>query len=92
MITGVYRGLLDADCVPGRDIGVIGRDSSTTRYLRPSLTSFHLNLQDLGAALGEALLAAMPAYRADFPAGVVRRVFPTRFVQGESDAASALGL
>ena len=88
MITGLYRGLMEAGRMPGRDIALIGRDSPTTRYLIPRLTSFHLNLHDLGVALGDALLAAMPAFRSDYPAGVVRRVFPTRFVQGESDAAA----
>jgi DNA-binding LacI/PurR family transcriptional regulator len=85
MTSGFYRGLLEAGRIPGRDIAVIGRDSPNTRYLSPRLTCFHLNLRDLGMAIGEALLSAMPAYRSDFPGGVVRRVFPTRFMQGESD-------
>jgi len=85
MITGIYRGLVEAGCKPGRDIAIIGRDSSTTQFLTPRLTSFHVNLHDLGVALGEALLALMPAYRNDYPLGVVRRLFATRFIQGESD-------
>ena len=85
MTAGLYRGLLEADCVPGRDIAVISRDSHSTRSLSPALTSFHLNLHELGVALAEALLATMPAYRAAYPGGIVRRVFPTRFVHGASD-------
>jgi DNA-binding LacI/PurR family transcriptional regulator len=85
MTSGLYRGLLEAGRVPGRDIAVIGRDSPNTRYLSPRLTCFHLNLQDLGAAIGEILLSAMPPTRNDFPNAVTRRVFPTRFMQGESD-------
>ena len=88
MITGIYRGLVEQGCVPGRDIAIIGRDSSATQFLTPRLTSFHANLHDLGIALGEALLALMPTYRGAYPLGVVRRLFATRFVQGESDTYS----
>lgn len=88
MMAGIYRGLVEGDYLPGRDIALIGRDSSTTQFLSPRLTSFHANLHDLGVALGEALLALMPAYRDQYPLGVVRRLFATRFVQGESDRYS----
>ncbi|MEP7240019.1 MAG: LacI family DNA-binding transcriptional regulator [Devosia sp.] len=87
MVSGLYRGLIEDGVVPGRDIAIIGRDSSSTQTLRPHLTSFHLNLHDLGTALGEALLRTMPKFSAHYPQGVVRHVFPTRFIKGESDGA-----
>ena len=84
--TGLYRGLADADYLPGRDIAVIGRDSPQTRFLSPTLTGFRLDLRDLGIALGEALLASMPDYAALYPMGTVRTVWPTELIDGESDA------
>ncbi|HEX4298376.1 MAG TPA: LacI family DNA-binding transcriptional regulator [Devosia sp.] len=83
--TGFYRGLFEADYLPGRDIAVIGRYSPQTRYLSPTLTSYRLSLQDLGVSLGEALLASMPAYAEAYPVGRVRKVWPLEFIAGESD-------
>jgi DNA-binding LacI/PurR family transcriptional regulator len=91
MVPGIYRGLIERGRLPGRDIALIGRDSPNTRFLTPTLTAFHLNLHDLGVALGEALLAAMPVYQDDYPLGVVRRIFPTRLIRGESDAFTMPG-
>ena len=91
MISGLYRGLSEAGLLPGRDIAIIGRDSTSTDILRPRLTSFHLSLHDLGVALGEALLSIMPAYSAEYRQGVVRRIFPTRLIQGESDGRVVRG-
>ena len=71
---------------PGRDFAIIGRDSPHAHYLAPPLTCFRLSLRDLGIALAESLLATMPAYAADYPLGVVRRVVPMDLVEGESDA------
>ncbi len=83
---GLYRGLNEAGVLPGRDIAVIGRDSPQTRFLSPTLTGYDQSLRDLGIALGEALLASMPAYEAIYPTGIVRKVWPTELVIGESDA------
>lgn len=83
---GLYRGLSEANVLPGRDIAVIGRDSPQTRFLSPTLTGYEQSLRDLGIALGEALLASMPAYADIYPTGIVRRVWPTELVIGESDA------
>lgn len=83
--TGLYRGLYESGVIPGRDISIIGRDSPSTRLLTPSFTSFRINLHDLGVMLGEALLSTMPSYSDQYPLGIVRRVFPTRLVQGHSD-------
>lgn len=83
---GLYRGLSEANVLPGRDIAVIGRDSQQTRFLSPTLTGYEQSLRDLGIALGEALLASMPAYADIYPTGIVRKVWPTELVVGESDA------
>lgn len=82
---GLYRGLFEAGIRPGRDIAVIGRDSSHANFLSPTLTCFSLSLRDLGIALAEALLATMPAYQADYPQGTVRRLWPLELIEGESD-------
>ena len=84
--TGLYHGLSEANYLPGRDIAVIGRDSPQTRFLSPTLTGFRQSLFDLGIALGEALLASMPAYAVFYPMGTVRKVWPTELIEGESDA------
>ncbi len=86
--TGIYRGLIEAGIHPGSEMAIIGRDSPNTKFLNPRLTCFHLNLHDLGVALGEVLLAAMPAHRSDDQRAVIRRVIPTRLVVGDSDRYS----
>ena len=85
-VNGLYRGLMEHGILPGRDIAVIGRDSPNSQYLSPTLTAFHQSLHDLGVALGEALLAAMPQYSEFYPSDVVRKVWPVQLIPGESDA------
>ncbi|GLQ08792.1 transcriptional regulator [Devosia yakushimensis] len=87
---GLYGGLHEAGLAPGRDIAIIGRDSTHAHYLMPKLTCFSLSLRDLGIALAEALLATMPAYAAQYPLGVVRKVVPMELVEGDSDNALPL--
>ena len=88
MATGLYRRLDEEGLRPGRDISVIGfRQSPLSRFLSPTLTTFKLSLRDLGVALGESLLASMPAYSEVYPQGLVQRVWPMQLVAGESDAA-----
>ena len=82
---GFYRGLTDAGLVPGRDIAVIGRDSPQSGFLSPKLTCFSEDLDGLGIALGEALLASMPRYASQFPARTIRKVWPIVLVERESD-------
>src|SRR3569623_1157268 len=89
--TGLYRGLSEANYLPGRDIAVIGRDSPQARFLSPTLTGFRQSLRDLGVALGEALLASMPNYAEIYPMGTVRKIWPTELVVGESDAFTVPG-
>ncbi len=86
LAVGLYRGLIEHGIIPGRDIAVIGRDGLPLRFMQPSLTRFGQPLRDLGIALGEALLASMPAYQEFYPTGIVRKVWPLDFVEGESDA------
>ncbi len=87
---GLYRRFNEAGLRPGRDIAVIGfRESPLSRFLSPTLTSFRLSLRDLGMALGESLLASMPAYAEIYPQGLVQRVWPMELVPGESDAKSS---
>lgn len=81
---GLYRGLAEVGLFPGRDIAVIGMRSPQAEFLAPSLTYFDLSLRDLGAALAESLLAAMPAYREHYPDAPRRQLWPMSFVEGES--------
>jgi DNA-binding LacI/PurR family transcriptional regulator len=87
---GLYGGLHEAGLTPGRDIAVIGRDSPHAHYLTPKLTCFRLSLRELGISLAEALLATMPAYAAQYPLGVVRKVLPMELIEGDSDNALPL--
>ncbi|MCF3643127.1 LacI family DNA-binding transcriptional regulator [Rhizobium sp. TRM95111] len=82
---GLYRGLQEAGVQPGRDIAVIGRKSPHSHFLSPRLTAFSLSLRDLGIALGETLLATMPAYQSAYPERAVRELWPLDLVPGESD-------
>jgi len=83
--TGLYRGLNEAGYLPGRDIAVIGRDSPQARFLSPRLTSFRVDLRELGIALGEALLASMPRFAEIYPFGRIGKTWPSELVIGESD-------
>ncbi|MDF2983839.1 MAG: LacI family transcriptional regulator protein, partial [Devosia sp.] len=88
MAIGFYRGLRDAGLNPGQDVAVIAfRESPLSRFLSPALTCFRVSLRDLGIALGESLLASMPAYADIYPQGIVRRVWPMELVEGDSDNA-----
>ncbi|MEO8683669.1 MAG: LacI family DNA-binding transcriptional regulator [Devosia sp.] len=82
---GLYRGLFEAGVRPGRDIAVIGLSSPHANFLSPTLTCYGLSLREVGIAVAEALLATMPAYQADYPQGIVRRVLPFELIEGESD-------
>lgn len=83
---GFHQGLVEAGLTPGRDIALIGRGGPHARYLRPTLSGYTLSLRDLGVTLAESLLANMPAYAETYPLGVVRKVVPFDFIEGESDA------
>ena len=91
LAVGLYRGLVEHGIAPGRDIAIIGRDSLPVRFLSPSLTRYGQSLRNLGIALGETLLASMPAYQQFYPMGIVRRIWPLEFTEGESDAFDKSG-
>jgi DNA-binding LacI/PurR family transcriptional regulator len=87
MAIGLYRRLSEAGVVPGRDLAVVGfREEPRTHFLQPTLTSFRMSLRDLGAQLGETLLATMPAYADHYPQGARNRIWPLELIPGESDA------
>jgi DNA-binding LacI/PurR family transcriptional regulator len=55
---GAYRALRELGLEPGRDIAVIGlRDNPTCQALSPDLTCFTLDLNALGTALADELVA-----------------------------------
>ncbi|WP_374624704.1 LacI family DNA-binding transcriptional regulator [Devosia sp.] len=88
MAIGFYRRLIEAGLSPGRDVAVIAfRESPLSRFLSPPLTCFRMSLRNLGIALGESLLASMPAYAEVYPQGIVHRVWPMELVEGGSDHA-----
>ena len=83
---GLYRRLNEGGLAPGRDIAVIGfREGPQARFLSPTLTCFRMSLHDLGVTLGESLLAALPAFQAAYPAGIVQTIWPLQLIPGESD-------
>ncbi|AGS24078.1 LacI family transcriptional regulator protein (plasmid) [Rhizobium etli] len=87
MAIGLYRRLMESGVMPGRDLAVIGfRDAPRARFLQPSLSCFRMSLYDLGIALGQMLLAHMPAYRALYPNAGRNIIWPLELVSGESDA------
>lgn len=83
LVTGLYKGLEEAGIRPGKDIAIVGRHSPHTQFLSPTLTGFSLSLHDLGIALAESLLSAMPAYKELYPTSR-RRVWPLALVEGNS--------
>ncbi|MBB4187628.1 DNA-binding LacI/PurR family transcriptional regulator [Sinorhizobium terangae] len=83
---GFYQALSEAGMKPGRDIAVIGRYSPHAHFLSPPLTCFRLSLRDLGIALAETLLSAMPAFKDHYPDAPANMVWPMELVEGESDA------
>jgi len=87
MAIGLYRRLVEAGVMPGRDLAIIGfREEPRGRFLQPSLTCFRMSLRDLGIELAETLLATMPAYAESYPRGARNTIWPLELVPGESDA------
>ncbi len=88
MAIGLYRSMQGHGLVPGRDLSVVGfQEEPNSRLLTPRLTCFRTALPALGARLGEALLATIPAHAPPEIAGrVIQELWPMEFVQGESDA------
>jgi DNA-binding LacI/PurR family transcriptional regulator len=87
MAIGLYRRLMEAGVIPGRDLAVIGfREEPRAKFLQPALTCFRMSLRDLGVDLAETLLATMPAYSHFYPDGARSKIWPLELVPGESDA------
>ncbi|MGO4440661.1 LacI family DNA-binding transcriptional regulator [Rhizobium sp. RAF56] len=87
MAIGLYRRLMEAGIVPGRDLAVIGfREEPRAKFLHPALTCFRMSLRDLGIELAETLLATMPAYADAYPQGRRNTIWPLELAPGESDA------
>lgn len=87
MAIGLYRRMMEADIVPGRDIAVVGfREAPRAKFLQPALTCFRTSLHDLGVELAEILLSSMPAYNHIYPKKKRQTTWPLELVPGESDA------
>lgn len=87
MAIGLYRSMKEHGLVPGRDLAVVGfQEEPNSRLLTPRVTCFRTALPALGARLGEALLATIPAHAPPEIAGqVIQELWPMEFVAGESD-------
>ena len=87
MAIGLYRSMQERRLTPGRDLAIIGfQQEPSSRLLNPSVTCFRTALPDLGARLGEALLATIPAHAPPESAGkIIQELWPMQFVPGGSD-------
>jgi DNA-binding LacI/PurR family transcriptional regulator len=86
---GIYRRLAELGLVPGRDLAIIGfRDEVVVRHLVPSLTRYSLNLFEVGAALGHALLAQLSP-EATKPVPSTQQKIGLTLIAGESDLAAS---
>ena len=80
--------------LPMRDGAMIAarlyaQEEPNSRLLTPRVTCFRTALPALGARLGEALLATIPAHAAPEMSGaVIQELWPMEFVPGESDGPS----
>lgn len=84
---GIYRRLRERGLEPGRDLAIISfRDEPTIRFIEPSLTCFHISLDDVGIALAHALLAQIPQFSKAYPGGIIGKRPPVTLVAGRSDA------
>lgn len=86
---GLYHRLGQQAIVPGRDLAVIGfRDNPQVRFLSPQLSCYHVALAELGLCLGETLLSLLPAHAERYPLAPGGRIWPLRYLGGESDAGN----
>lgn len=87
MAIGLYRRVMEANIIPGRDIAVVGfREAPRAKFLQPALTCFRTSLHDLGVELAEILLSSMPAFNHIYPKTNRQTTWPLELVPGESDA------
>lgn len=87
MAIGLYRRMKEEGLIPGRDLAIVGfQEEPNSRLLTPRVTCFRTALPALGARLGEALLATIPAHAPSESAGrIIQELWPMEFVPGESD-------
>lgn len=91
MATGLYRLLVERGLEPGRDLSIISFLEERGLLLSPKVTCFRSDVPGLGARLGEALLATMPAHAAHPEAPVIQELWPLQLVPGESDGQGVGG-
>jgi DNA-binding LacI/PurR family transcriptional regulator len=93
MPIGLYRSMKERGLVPGRDLAIVGfQEEPSSRLLTPRVTCFRTALPALGARLGEALLATIPAHApAEISGKIIQDLWPMEFVQGESDGLPRRG-
>lgn len=80
---GLYRFLRESNLRPGHDLSVIAfRHSPICQFLTPTLTSFGVSLQELGARLGRILIGAMQHGQTG---QLVHELWPMTLIEGGSD-------
>jgi DNA-binding LacI/PurR family transcriptional regulator len=85
MVVGLYRRLREAGLAPGADLAIIGfHEEPDRQLLSPSVTCFRSELRELGARLGQALLATMPGNGTPAPEPL-HEIWPMELVPGQSD-------
>ncbi len=86
---GMYRRLAELGLTPGKDLAVIGfRDEPTVRFLTPSVTCFSVSLHELGSAIGEAMVAQLPAITNGKAPPAIQKKCPLELRPGQSDGAA----
>jgi DNA-binding LacI/PurR family transcriptional regulator len=86
MAVGLFRRLSEAGLVAGRDIAVIGlQERPSGKYLSPKLTCFRTSFRELGARLGEAMLATLSPRAGEQQLSPIQAIWPMELLVGESD-------
>jgi DNA-binding LacI/PurR family transcriptional regulator len=82
---GLYRRLLEAGQLPGRDVSIIGVfPEARVRSLSPMLTAYVTDWTVIGARLGEALIGALASRDPTHPSSPMQVIVPATFQEGES--------
>jgi DNA-binding LacI/PurR family transcriptional regulator len=85
---GLFRRLNEAALRPGSDVAVISMIGDVqAQFLSPALTSFHTDLRQIGAQIGQALLAALRKGDNPTRSAPVQSLMPMVLSPGESDMA-----
>ena len=88
MAIGAYRKLNELGLRAGRDIAISGGvlTGEVSNYLYPRLTGYSVDLYHLGQRMGEALLARLPSFAAQYPEHLVQQLWPLILQKKSSDA------